>query len=801
MKIRKFILSATSLLSVGAFAAVSCTGGGSAKQEEIVVAVDGVQRAFYEKAIEAYNKTESAKKYKIRTIEKDVWGALDFSLQGITSPEVADIFYLPGDRVTDLTQQNALSYIDEFIPSLIDELSASTGATAAEKELLRAFGTIRTRVKNGQNITNVTKLMAIRHNTEAILMASRLPEADARRDLSNANTDTLVELVKEGKLLLRFQDFWYGNGVLAGALEKIKTQNSLDSKLNLMSRILYTDETRGQITSGFIDGNQYNAYFKEALKVYSSLFFPIYEAAFLKSESDFGQTVWGKKGISQSDLRQTLVKEVGEAQATIFSLMNQGKIDYAVIGSWDTQNSEKSAGAQSFFNVVKTDDNTEYLQSPGSWSFAINSRNNSASEERKTAIKEWFKAIYSVAAYKEYFKNDSKVPFVNGIQKTLIDDIKAENSAQFTEVEQFAKDLGFASYDALKTERNSKTAKISVLANQKVWGNTWSADNDQTSPSAEANLLKAADHKASIEKPEVLTDADFNAITLGDILPLRNLVASLLSISDVKTLVGVQNSDNPGNQEWLVGKDLLKDGSFNIPQAETLKHGDSSLHMRKVEKEIFDVNGDSEDEKEKIIKTLTEALTKDKTNNDTAELDKLVEKYLNKAKSFVYNFAKSSLDDAKVKEFVTLYLNTYLNPARVRLSVGDIFNNKKFIEGKDATYKQVDEKVSGYESKLTFNKLLNVISSTQAISEGGLGVLKTQLTRADNSNPQFTTVWGFMNDRTFGNAELYREFANKNIDTLDKFTNEMAKTLSKVFDEQAGKLNASNSDTYVTISN
>ncbi|UWV81055.1 hypothetical protein [Mycoplasmopsis cynos] len=42
--------------------------------------------------------------------------------------------------------------------------------------------------------------------------------------------------------------------------------------------------------------------------------------------------------------------------------MKDKKIDYTVIGSWDSQNSEKSAGVRSFFNVVKTDEKNEYLQ-------------------------------------------------------------------------------------------------------------------------------------------------------------------------------------------------------------------------------------------------------------------------------------------------------------------------------------------------------------------------------------------------------------------------------------------------------
>lgn len=249
----------------------------------------------------------------------------------------------------------------------------------------------------------------------------------------------------------------------------------------------------------------------------------------------------------------------------------------------------------------------------------------------------------------------------------------------------------------------------------------------------------------------------------------------------------------------MVGKDLLKEGSLSSDDAAKMTQSPIALHMRKIENYIFGVNGDNDTNK--FIQELTTALTTDKQNNNTVELDKIVNEKIANAKKFVTNFAKTTLDDAKIKEVVKLYLNTYLNAARVRASVGDIFKNTVFVQGKTATYKEVDEKVKSYESKLTIDKLLSVISSDKEIAQGGLGKLETQPARVDNSNPQFGIVWDYMNNRTFGNAQLYREMANEGINTLDAFTNKMAKTLSGLFSNQIGVLNTSNSTTYVTISN
>ncbi|SYV96708.1 Uncharacterised protein [Mycoplasmopsis edwardii] len=54
-----------------------------------------------------------------------------------------------------------------------------------------------------------------------------------------------------------------------------------------------------------------------------------------------------------------------------------------------------------------------------------------------------------------------------------------------------------------------------------------------------------------------------------------------------------------------------------------------------------------------------------------------------------------------------------------------------------------------------------------------------------------------MNDNTFGNAELYNEMANQQVDTLEKFTDKIMDILNKKLSEQSGKLNATNATTYV----
>ncbi|UWV93434.1 hypothetical protein NW062_05700 [Mycoplasmopsis cynos] len=77
--------------------------------------------------------------------------------------------------------------------------------------------------------------------------------------------------------MFRFQDFWFGNGILAGAFEKIKSE-STDAKIknaNLMEKIIYTKYGDARVSSGFQAGNEYRRRLKKQQRlclIYSSQF-------------------------------------------------------------------------------------------------------------------------------------------------------------------------------------------------------------------------------------------------------------------------------------------------------------------------------------------------------------------------------------------------------------------------------------------------------------------------------------------------------------------------------------------------
>ncbi|MCU9931782.1 hypothetical protein NWE60_02030 [Mycoplasmopsis felis] len=86
---------------------------------------------------------------------------------------------------------------------------------------------------------------------------------------------------------------------------------------------------------------------------------------------------------------------------------------------------------------------------------------------------------------------------------------------------------------------------------------------------------------------------------------------------------------------------------------------------------------------------------------------------------------------------------------------------------------------------LSFDKILKVVTSTKDLKNNGIGVLTTQPTRFDSSNPQFSHVWGRWNDRTFGNAEFYKTLKGKGVTTKEQFVSAIEDNLSSLFSEWA----------------
>lgn len=784
---KKLLLTSSLIMSgLGASAvAVACdntTGGGSGTKyndsKEIIIAVDGAQENFYKKVVELYNKTDIAKKgYKIKTITKNVFDAVNTDV-GITDESVPDIFYAPQDRVIDLAVKKAVVELKQFEPNILEEIGDVIGATDEEKADMVKFGSVVGKTGTGANTKLESRLFALRHNVEGIVLASTKTADEARKELNNQDTDSLEELVKAGKAIIRLQDFWYGNGILGGVFRKLQQQENLTE--DLMSKILYPNNAK--TVSGFQESadNKYKKEFRTALDVASRLYFPIYEAAYLKTPEQYQETVWAKKGITQEDLKAVLVSDMGQVQNKIFELMKQGKIDYAIIGTWDLQTSENTGGAKSFFNVINTTDDYEYRQASGAWSYLINNRNANASPDRKRALIEVIKIALQTEPNFEYFKADSKVQFTKAAQAKIKEKVLANSEATATKYQQFYKSLGYNSHEELLRGLAS-IVEVGNSANLTPFYQ-WEVKNNNTDEAiADANILKSESFSnnstiTGVPKISAESKADF-VKTLKEETGLRNALAAMYG----KTL---STFESPKKDSWWISTGILKDEALAKYKA-TLGGGEG-LHLRKIEKTIFGADGDQNDDKKALVDSLVKAL----------EANKLEEEYVkveNAALAFVKETASTPAADDVIKKAARLYLNNYVNQALWEMFIkAEITKIEKSELPEGVTVARIQTEVNNFLKTLSFDKLLEVLSSNRQISEGGLGVIKFQSNRIDNSNPILgANLWDNWNNQTFGNATFLDAIAKEAAANKDLmwFQSKIAEQLNQRYTQVTAGIN------------
>ncbi|TDV24219.1 hypothetical protein BCF59_0170 [Mycoplasmopsis mustelae] len=826
MKSKKLLILSSSAFSIGALSvAVSCGSPTTGKNsKDIYVAVDGAQKDFYNEVKKIFDETDAHKKdgFELKFITKGVFDALNLGTVGLNDQTVPDIFYLPQDRVTEFVQNNYLVDLDKFFgktngengeSNILETIKTETQLTDNQLPELRTFGTVTGSNKTGDK--TLSKFVGIRHNKEGIVLASAKDKEATIKELNNKNTDTLKELVEQGKVILRLQDFWYGNGILYGGIQKAwdnlpddqKEFYGQDLKDSFYSKNLYKKDD-GKVSSWFLKDDKYHPLLKQGLTAVADVLWPVIQAAYFMSADEFKNTPWGKNGLSQGDLQGMYITDLNQVNNSIFNAITNKKLEYALIGTWDVQNARQAANAKSFFNVVNIDDNEEYRQAQGAWLYAISSRNNGSSDLRKKALEEVIKAAFKTESYYKYFKQDSKVPFSQAIQTQIEEKIQQENSPQLKVINDFAKSLGYTDYQDLKQTFGETIKKLSVSkswdGNFNNWG-TWENLSNSNKPDADANLISKTKMVSTAElqgeyaaKLKEVNDSQLDA------LPLRNTVAALLGLSTdwSKMLVG-------NGQSWQVSESLLKSGAWekltsedalkkygNVNLVQEKKEGNKlgTFHVRKIEKFIFGVDGDSESEKQALLDEIIAAM-----KNNT--LKQLKDKIFANAKFFSNTASKTTVSDAEIKKVVDLYLNSYINFARIYAVVDEYIANtkmkKKDQTDSNVTIAETDAKIQTYEKFLSINFVFDVLTSKTSIKDNGIGILKVQPSRFDNSNPQLSSVWTNWNDKTFGNQEWYKGL--KNINTKEDFINAMEDKLSANYTETVNTFNTQNSNVRVVF--
>ncbi|WP_322960332.1 alpha-amylase family glycosyl hydrolase [Mycoplasmopsis cynos] len=223
--------------------------------------------------------------------------------------------------------------------------------------------------------------------------------------------------------------------------------------------------------------------------------------------------------------------------------------------------------------------------------------------------------------------------------------------------------------------------KIELTPDQTTWGESWSTEKNKTDPSSIENETTVLILDKLIKKPLKISSSEYQLIlsNLKPILPLRNTIATILSLNNIDELKGT--SGDQYNKPWLISKDLLKPNAFTDEVLNEVKESQSALHVRKLEKYLFGVNGDNPTEKNDLINKIVVLLKEDIVNKNNEKLNKWKSDILNKVKEFIKIYIKSNKNETKLENAVYKYLNTYINPAIVRSYLDsknnvDLFNKE-----------------------------------------------------------------------------------------------------------------------------
>jgi hypothetical protein len=205
---------------------------------------------------------------------------------------------------------------------------------------------------------------------------------------------------------------------------------------------------------------------------------------------------------------------------------------------------------------------------------------------------------------------------------------------------------------------------------------------------------------------------------------IRNAMAAISGVN-LDELVG---SDG---ENYKVAKTIYNDkGKAISKEAEEDK---DNYHVRKLGKLIFGVNGDSDDEKTKIV----DAIIKDKQT--------VISGAFAKAKAFATKNDKNLPNDETIKKAVNSYLANYINEAYIK-----VFANKykKILKvtnygGGTHTFSEIGDIIGQLNKNRIYDSIFNVVTSkTEYNSENpkALGIMKYQNKRLDHYNPQFGAV-------------------------------------------------------------
>ncbi len=345
----------------------------------------------YEKAAEVYN-SQSGHKYDVELKEKPSFDALNLiDTLGYLDNKVADIIYMPLDRIPELVQNKQALMGFGTPKELLDGIS--TDVTGSTPEDIAAYAKKGQAIVKDVNGNNKDYYFAISHATEALVMYVK----GWGNDISGKNFMDLVNSAntnqwKNEMVSLQFNNLWSSLGVIAGFIEKEHTGAGLNGQN--VGRALCTSNTlpipegwKGPYQSNVVKINDPSSTTGmeplESIPGWTpgGISSTLQETSTaLKKACDFISTFYQStyslqnKALGGSKTNDWLLgSDFGSTQNDLFK--NPEVTKAAVVdGPWAKDNF--ALDNVNIIPVPALDSNgTPYLQAPGGWMYGINQRN------------------------------------------------------------------------------------------------------------------------------------------------------------------------------------------------------------------------------------------------------------------------------------------------------------------------------------------------------------------------------------------------------------------------------------------
>ncbi|MGL4183684.1 MAG: hypothetical protein ACRCRP_00935 [Metamycoplasmataceae bacterium] len=331
----------------GATIATSCSTSTGFSEGAIGIYVEANQVQMIEKAIKAYKESNP----NGAPIEYKVSGSFDaldlINTLGFKNQTVADLLYIPIDRIPSLVQNKALLGMDLATfgdADLNKEIFDFNNDGQVTEDEIKQFG---------ETTLIGTQYYGYQQNKEALVAfvkGSKYGDAKQFDSLTKIMADVNTNGWKTSMYSTKAPDLWYNLGLLGWALNAAKTTGT-----ELGNSLIRIDSSTGKYTSDMLSletpGTNANA---QKYKTFISEYATEINKSVAANGKDWLINVLGPSFTSESS---KLFKAATDA--------------FVIDGSWAknvwtaTEN-----GTVSIVNVPS------YIQSPGGWLYGINARNN-----------------------------------------------------------------------------------------------------------------------------------------------------------------------------------------------------------------------------------------------------------------------------------------------------------------------------------------------------------------------------------------------------------------------------------------